>query len=407
MAKPSQPDQEIPPLWQYVSIAEYQLPTTPVEHTVKQEFSSIWRQFWPKPKPAPAAPLKTKDELRTMSTAQIEWIAPAPNWQPMAAALDDALAEWLDNQQPPQVRVFVIAPPHGGHSDILTTWAKNHDWRIVSPPSPEQILARDLSWLDEQLRDPSPWVLPSLERCYLRHARGFELVRHLLDQSSLLGHSIIGCDSWAWAFLRKVWRGPEPPALALQGLDQQGLARWFQGFITDRFVFRQADSGAYVLPPPADIAEDSSSSIKISDFLRILAAHSRGIPGIAHAIWRTSLRTTPDETFSDTAANEDHTNHRTTIWVAPWNQIKQPTATAELLRKHAFLLHTLLLHNSLTHTTLALLLPLAASSPEAALACLEEAGLVIRHAEEWRISPAGYPIVRQFLNDDGYLIDVF
>lgn len=411
MTQSSQTDQETPPLWRYVPIAEYQIPTTPVEHTVKQEFSSIWRQFWPKSTPAPAPPLKTKDELRAMSMAQIEWIAPAPDWQPMAMALDDALAEWLESKQPTQARVFVIAPPYGGHSNILRTWAKHHDWRIVPSPSPEQILNQDFAWLDEQLQDPAPWVLPNLERCYLRHARGFELVRHLLDQSRIgaLGHGIIGCDSWAWAFLRKIWRGPAPLALTLQGLDQQGLTLWFQGFMAglrmDRFVFRQSDSGAYVLPPPAGIAKDTS--IKTSDFLPILAAHSRGILGIAHAIWRTSLRTTPDETFSETAANEEQATQRTTIWVAPWNQIKQPTSTADLLRKHAILLHTLLLHTGLTHTALALLLPLADSSTVAALACLEEAGLLIRHEEEWRISPAGYPIVRQFLNDDGYLIDLF
>ena len=173
----------------------------------------------------------------------------------------------------------------------------------------------------------------------------------------------------------------------------------------DRLVFRQADSGAYVLPPPADMIEDKS--IKTSEFLPILAAHGRGIPGIAHAIWRASLRTTPDETLSDTAANEDSANQCSTVWVTPWHQIRQPTPTSALLREQATLLHTLLLHAGLTRATLAPLLPLALSSAEAALARLEDAELVIRHEDEWRISPMGYPIVRRFLRDDGYLIDGF
>ena len=349
-----------------------------------------------------------------MPEAQIERIVPTPDWQPAMAALDDTLTEWLDTEHlanPSHACVFVIAPPHGGHGDILTAWARHHDWRIVNPPKLEQILTQDLAWLEEQVRHPSPWVLPNLERCYLRHANGLELVRHLLDRSHTgsLGRGIIGCDSWAWAFLRKAWNGPEPPALAAQGFDQQCLARWFQDSIAgsgmDRLVFRQADSGAYVLPPPADMIGDKS--IKTNDFLPILAAHGRGVPGIAHAIWRASLRTTPDETLSDTAANEDSANQCSTVWVTPWHQIRQPTPTSALLREQATLLHTLLLHAGLTRATLAPLLPLALSSAEAALARLEDADLVIRHEDEWRISPMGYPIVRRFLRDDGYLIDGF
>ena len=412
MAAPSQIDQAAPPLWQYVPIADYRVPTATVEHTVKTGLSALWQHLRPKPASPQTPPLKTDDELRTVPEAQIEWIAPAPDWQPATAALDDALAGWLDTEQPARACVFVISPPHGGNGDILTAWAGNHGWRVISPPSPERILARDSAWLADWTRDQSPWVLPNLERCYLRHARGLELARRLLDQTGSgdsLGRGIIGCDSWAWAFLRRAWNGPEPPLLTPQSFDPPRLARWLQGFNAgsgmDHLVFRQADNGKYVLPPSANAVEDEPA--ETSDFLRILAAHSRGIPGIAHTIWRASLRTVPDETLSETRANADQANRRSTIWVAPWHQIPQTTPASGLLREHAVPLHTLLLHAGLTAELLAQLLPLATPSIAATLAGLEAAGLLIRHGNEWRISPMAYPTVRQFLRDNGYLTDGF
>ena len=96
-----------------------------------------------------------------MPEAQIERIVPTPDWQPAVAALDDTLTEWLVTEHlsnPSHTCVFVIAPPHGGHGDMLTAWARHHDWRIVNPPKLEQILTQDLTWLEEQVRHPSPGI---------------------------------------------------------------------------------------------------------------------------------------------------------------------------------------------------------------------------------------------------------
>ena len=412
MAVPSQTDEEAPPLWRYVPITDYRVPAATVEHTVKTGLSALWQHFkLTKPAQAQSSPLKTEDELRAVPEAQIERIVPVPDWQPAAAALDDALGGWLDTEQPHHACIFVISPPHGGNGDILTAWAGNRRWRVIGPPNPEQILASNPAWLADWTQDQSPWVLPNLECCYLRHARGLDLARRLLDHACAgsQGRGVIGCDSWAWAFLRKAWHGPEPPLLALQGFDARGLAQWFQSSITgtvmDRLIFRQADNGKYVLPPAANATGDES--VEISDFLRTLAEYSRGIPGIAHAIWRANLWTAPDETLSEVTGNEDRADQRGTVWVAPWRRIRKTTPAPGLLRAHAALLHTLLLHTGLTAGLLAQLLPLATPSVEAALACLETAGLVTRRENEWRISPTGYPAVRQFLRDDGYLIDAF
>ena len=76
----------------------------------------------------------------------------------------------------------------------------------------------------------TPWVFPCLERAYLRHPEGLTMVRRFLANAYAgnLGRGIIGCDSWAWAFLRHVWRGRVPVTVTLQAFDETRLARHFR-----------------------------------------------------------------------------------------------------------------------------------------------------------------------------------
>ncbi|MCB1921858.1 MAG: hypothetical protein KDJ28_18055 [Candidatus Competibacteraceae bacterium] len=60
----------------------------------------------------------------------------------------------------------------------------------------------------------------------------------------------------------------------------QGLA---EGAEKPLLAFRQAHSGKYVLPPPAESPDEAA--VVDRDFLNRLAAYSRGIPGIARTLW--------------------------------------------------------------------------------------------------------------------------
>jgi hypothetical protein len=401
------PDQDIPPLWQYVPLTDYQPPPVTMEHTVRTGLSAFWQRFRSEEPPA-ETPLKTEEELQSISGELLERIIPAPDSWPAALALDEALAEWLDSTEPHAPVIFVIDPPHGFNRDILPAWASLRAWQIVPPPTLTQVLDGETDWIRDGLSDSAPWVLPELERCYLRHAHGLTLVRGLLDQvcSGALGRGVIGCDSWAWAFLRRVWPGVFPPALILQSFDEQRLARWLQSLANasglSNPLFRQADRGDYVLPPP-DAAEGTAAT---SDFLKQLAAYSRGIPGIARAGWRASLRTVPDESIADADAAEKAADSATTFWITPWRRFRKPAPATGLLREHGFVLHTLLLHNGLPAEWLPKLLPLFPHAGLATLFRLETAGLVERQDDGlWRVAPLGYPAVRSFLKNEGYLTD--
>lgn len=404
-------NQDIPPLWQYVALADYRPPPVTMEHKVRTGLSAFWQYFRSDEIP-PETPLKTEEDLQSISETLLEQIAPAPDGWPAALALEESLATWLNDTHSHQPILLVLNPPHGMHGDILQKWAGIRGWRVLSQPTIKQIFGQESDWIESWSADPVPWVLPNLERCYLRHAHGLALVRRLLDQASsgVLGRGVIGCDSWAWAFLQRVWPGATPPVLILQSFDRHRLARWFQSLANqsgmDSVIFRQTDHGDYVLPPPSEVQEEES--VNISDFLEQLAAYSRGMPSIAHAIWRASLSTVPEEapTTTNTEVPAASTDQPTTLWVTPWRKLKQPRPAAGLLRENALILHTLLLHNGLPTEWLSQLTPSPRPVGLATLSQLETAGLVEQQYDGfWRISPLGYPIVQSFLNNENYLSD--
>jgi hypothetical protein len=113
---------------------------------------------------------------------------------------------------------FVVGQPFCGLGETLGLWGSSHDAVSVAPPSFEDILAGGGRWFESLGGGDGLWVLPSLEHCYLRHAHGLELVRRFLDlaQSGRLGRGVIGCDSWAWAYLRHVWPIDQADAVTLQ-----------------------------------------------------------------------------------------------------------------------------------------------------------------------------------------------
>lgn len=396
------------PVWEFVSITGYEVPSVPVTQTVKQRLALL-RHIFGRVDAPPEDPLKKTDDLRALPLQQLDRIAPLPNWQDAAAALDLKLADWLEQQKPDPWIILLVGPPYGGHAGLLASWAEHKAWPVLAPPSPEQVLAGGDAWLNELANTGGSWVFPNLERAYLRHAAGLDLVRAFLDRAYAgeLGRGIIGCDSWAWAFLQHAWHGRVPIILALQAFDRARLAHHFQQLAAaangSDLIFCQSDTGHYVLPPPDPDQESHGSS----NFLQLLAAHSRGIPGVAWAGWRASLRKEQEGAQAEKALAENHVDLRRTIWVTPWDQLKKPAVPGVSRHDEAVVLHTLLLHNGLTLELMRRILPLLPNRVAETVARLQEAGLVAQDGATWRVTPLGYPPVRQFLQDVGYLADQF
>ncbi len=398
-------------LWEIVPSEDYHLPLAPVTHNVRNRITAI-RRLFRSHKHETTSPFTAKDTLRPLSQCQIDHIAPSQHGYTPARILEKGLGEWPGQENPGQPVRVMIGPPESGHPQMLRAWAEKHGWQLLRPPSAEQILAGDDIMLSRQIAPGRPWVFPTLERAYMRHPEGLSLIRRFLNAAfaGTLGRGIIGCNSWAWAYLRHVWRGRVPAPFCLQACDAGTLAEHFQRLADPsgnrQILFRQSDNGLPVLPPlnPGPLSSETSN------FLHFLAPRCRGIFGIARAVWRTSLRTEPEAKIAENEAKDETgapgTFHQT-VWVIPWSQLSLPELSSTAGRDEAFVLHALLLHDGVDSQFLPAVLPLSTGQIQETLSRLHERGLVAPRTNLWQVTALGYPAVRRFLHARGYLVDQF
>ena len=215
------------PVWEYIPLDAYRLPADTVQRTLSIRISSYWSKVRLRDT-KPELPVDGTAELKELTPRQLQIAAPNPDWLDAAGALKDALAEKFSETGAFPV-VAVVGAPFSGQSDALSTVAKMEGWRIAAPPSPEQILDADREWSASLRQAESPWLIPLLEKCFLRHEKGLNLVRRLIMDavSGRLGRGVIGCGSWAWAYLQKVSAEIDVlPAVTPQALDAHRLQHW-------------------------------------------------------------------------------------------------------------------------------------------------------------------------------------
>ena len=346
--------------------------------------------------------------LSSLPPAQLDRLAPPLRWEGAARAFDQIYAAKAGNAPAPGVVGILVGQPFCGHADILAHWARGRSVRLLEPPTAQEILAADVQWLTRCCDSgPGLWALPALERCYLRNANGLALVRGFLDLafSGALGPGVIGCDSWAWAYLQRICAWPATPVLTLQAFDGAALTTLLlqpETQPTQAVRFLSAHSGISLLPEPEDGEEDAQTPV--SPELRQLAARCRGNLGIAWHFWRERLRTAIEPQATQTG--DDAPPPTDAIWVAPELEPRAPASDAG--DETALVLHALLLHNGLEAPLLATLLPIAAAHLNLQLLHLHALGLVERQdADRWQVTPLAYPGVRAFLRARGYLTDSF
>jgi hypothetical protein len=388
-----------PPRWQYVALEDYQPPAAPVSEAARTRLAWLWALLQ-RMRGKSEREHSAAKELQALSEAQLAHLVPSPDWCGAAAVLATRLTDWLAQPDPEQPVVLLVGAPYNGHTQILAAWAEQQRWTVLYPPSRAQILDGGAAWLAEQREQHDPWVLPRLEQTYLRHTAGLQCLRGLLDQACTgrMGRGIIGCDSWAWAFLRRCWHGPPPLTLTLQAADEARLRAHLQPATgaseQSGLFFRVNDTEQAVLVPLATAAE----SVELSNYLQLLAAYSRGILGVAWATWRESLRLGANGHADWPPADQ-------TIWLPAWNEIEHPQLPSDAGHNEAFVLHTLLLHNGLPSEYLRLVLPLLPGQVNEVLFRLKAAGLVSVANDEFQVAARAYPVVRQFLQTKHYLVD--
>lgn len=399
------------------------IPGAPARETVRKGFT----QFWERLRNSSPSQFERSRSLRSVPHYLLNWASPPPSSTQAVLSLRHALGQWLQKPRPEQPVQVIVGPPGSGVDQAVRDFGKSLGWRYVAPPTSEEILDGGRSWLEKLIdgRD-DPIVIPQLGKCYLRHHEGLDLMNRLLDWLEMTDRRcLIACDSWAWAFLVKAMQidAMLPGPLALASFHAERLQFWLpllaRRTYKGAFVFRYVSNGRLVFPvvdrdeleatrhPAADRRDKYADWLNTNYFLKQVAAHSRGIPGVAWTYWRRCLQIADDADIDETVLAEAQTDEGYTVWVKPWSQLRLPFVPGWAGTHELFILHALLLHGGLTALSLADVLPYSDNEVRQILYRLRNVGLVNSINHVWQVTLLAYPTVRHFLASEGYLVDDF
>lgn len=407
--KTDQQADEKPPLWELIPLTEFKPPSSPAPEAVRSGLHDLWRRL--RGGEAAHNGAEPDVEMERPSQQLLDWAAPEPDWAATElAGLEAGLHGWLDGEIGSVGVQTIVDPPMGLVRERLERWAAERDYFLVTPPTPEQIMAGNRDWLDALPLDGSQrLLLPRMERSFLRHHNGLDLLRRLLDRIDRLHPPLlILCQSWAWSYLCQavqidaVLGAPLTPG----PFGDEALHRWLGASAQDAsprpLVFREASDGKTLLEP---FAPDSAPSSTASAYLKNLAARSRGNPRVAWNIWRRTLLAAKDSTVEKVAQEIAKEDVGYTLWVRPWEQMHLPDLAGSAKSLDGILLYSLLLHDGLARHLLIDLLPFSPSQLLDRLHSLQVAGVVEQNEEVWGPTPVGYPAIRRFLEEEGFLVD--
>lgn len=413
MTADRQQARDSPPLWEVVALTDYTRPERPAAETVRRGLRGLLGRR--KDRDTPKEPFISEEGLRPLPAEWLERAAPWPDWQQVVPSLDRALAAFGELDRGSRRIQALVGAPYSGIRETLRCWAAQHRWPVVEPPAVERILAHDESWFEAIAEEDGPPILiVELEHCILRHPLGLAFLRRLLDR---LHHSprpcLIAANSWAWTYLEAavgIGDGLTAP-ITFQAFDADRLERWFRRLhrFEEAVTFCQADDGSLVLSPATTKVEGAHDDSEVpgagTDFTRRLAGYSRGIAGVAWAVWRRSLGIAATEEAENRLRTRRDDLTGRLICVRPWSRIDLHSLPSRTDLPDLLLLHTLLIHGGLPERALGEVLPNIGGSGRSGLRKLAAHGIVEQHQGRWQVTPLGYPAAREALASEGLFVD--
>jgi len=399
---------------------QWVLPETSVRRSIRGAIRHVLEQFQAG-MTAEESPFQSLDDLPELSASQRRRFAPDPDFSARALALQACLQQGPPESTPSRDVAFIVAPPFSGIREALVRFPvacaggeSDDGWSVIAPP--EQLLMDDseaAAWWDKQ-KLTQPWVIPELANFWRRHLSGLALVRELLRRiaTGQAGRGIVGCSSWCWQFWESYCPDASMAPRVPAPLNAENLGIWLEHLTGSHspvpVTARMTNDGLYVLPLAGEV---EGKAIKHNGFLRDLAATSRGIPGVALAIWQRALRARPeDDTELDEAAGDELTGaSHSRCWLVPLSQFNLPSMPQSVDRGHGLVLHALLLHDGLDIPDLTRVTGMSGHEIAHALARLQRAQIVVPgdDAGDWHVTALGYPSVRRYLQSWGYPVDHF
>lgn len=321
---------------------------------------------------------------------------------------------------------------------MVEAWARSRSAPLVEAPSVDDVLSGGKRWLKQTRSIDSPLiVLPRLERCYLRHVNGLDLIRQMGEWLPDSKQKVVVCsDSWAWAYLSRAISldSALPAAQTFGPVDDEALEiclrSTMHGSDDDELDCREWPRGRSVVCATAEAhlkrseqpkkgAKSVDEDAGESDFLRNLAAHSRGQVGIAREVWLNNLRLAEEilaeeikeEGEEEAEEGDDKKKVETpgwspdTLWVPAWNKVEHPALPPGAGTPERFVLHALLLHGALASETIPQVAPVSSSEAIRVLHRLKVSGIADQSKDGWGVTLSGYPTARSELSSHGFLTD--
>lgn len=371
----------------FVALSEAEPPTMPAE----ERFRSLVARVHAVLKPKETKPVIASDRLKRTTLDRLDEVVAPPACGPLLEELDRAVASWRGTRAKRSHLMLIVMPPCD-ETAIVELWAKQNGHRILPAPARGALIASGTADVPD-LAGEDLLVVPRLEDWVLRHRDGLRAVRALLAAMDGARRPIVvGCNSWAWAFLGKA-AGADlllPDPVTFRPFGAPRLHDWFSELAapdgTPALRFRLPKTGEDVLARNADGGP-------ASDYLETLAARSRGIPSVAWHLWRRSLRSRDEGVAADAAKlATDRDPGEQTLWVAALDEYVLPQAQQQTA---LLLLQALLIHGPLTAEHLGLVLPIVGDSSIAPV--LVRAGFLTRQADAFACCAAAYPAIREGL----------
>lgn len=373
-------------------LGEYDWPSMPTEEAVARVWARLKAVF----RREDPDPFIADDQLERTTLDRLDRVAAPPACGPVLDDLAADVARWRADALAESLRVVVVPPCD--ESNVLAVYAGRHGHATLPPPARAALLAPHPAPVPNLAGD-GLLVVPQLERWFLRHRNGLGAVRALLVALYQADRPVlIGCASWAWAFLSKAVDVDQllPAPVTFQPFDTDRLREWFsdlaQAEATSDLAFRFPDSGSDVFVgggADADGADNGADAAASDYYFRRLAAHSLGVPWVAWHQWRRSL-------FHGREGDDN------TLFVGDVDRVILPGKHPQTA---LLVLHALLIHGPLTPDEIRAAVPLV-GEPNV-VPSLVAAGFAERDDDgAIRCRPAAYPSVRAGLADAGFPMDL-
>lgn len=233
-------------------------------------------------------------------------------------------------------------------------------------------------------------VVPALEECFLRSIHGWQTIEdlqtHIVENPAFFW--IIGCSSWAWAFLDRVCHISAylEQVYPLPAMTEEELEQWLSPLVKEAIV-----AGA------PDATRTQADAGNRESYWKALTRLSEGHSTIAAQLWLQSLgiqeKNWPQEAEASRSPDDLALCLRKPVL---------PTLP-ELTQLDRYLLHSLLIHSALTQEQLTVSLGESATQVRSRVQILRRDGMVMHQQGHLTLAPAHFPRLRSELSTNNFL----